>query len=144
MAENSAAEPEQQSGGEIDDGDSLLPRWKWVVIGLIALGQAMRTILFEGLASGLGGFIGGALVLVIVFMLVTVLYQRLEFLQLKMIPKRVFIGIALLSGVGSLLSGMLSSTYPPGVFLFFFTTLGVLALAGFGIKSILTSDESPA
>lgn len=111
--------------------DSTTGRWQTWKIVMIALGgvSAFFGNFYAGTAYAAGAAGGTLLVYVIIVGAATAIYRRFEWLQLGLIPSRVYAGICVVSAAVSIPVAIAMFTQGASGFLMTYILLGGIALA---------------
>ena len=127
----------QKGHGESVSGtDSGLNRWQLILIVLGAVAAFAGNIL-SGPGYAVGSAIGASIIYYGVIATASNLYQRFEWVQLNLIPHRIYIGLCIFAAIITVPSAFLLQSIGNGVFLFFYFMFGGLALVIFAIKKHL-------
>ncbi|MGB9966097.1 hypothetical protein [Halobacterium hubeiense] len=115
-----------------------LDNWKlaMVVLGGIA---AFAGNLLQGIPYAMGATISTSIIYYLTIRLATTIYERVESIQLGIIPRRIYAAICLVSALLSIPGALVLQSPGSGVFLFFYGGFGVAALIGWGILKPLVN-----
>lgn len=127
---------EEETGTYYKEYSPGLDQWHYALLVLGGIAAFVGGILSGG-AYAFGAALGSVAIYYLTIRAARAIYDRVEALQLNLIPTRIYAGICILAALVSIPGAFLMQSPGAGVFLFMYGLLGGVALFSYGLNSVV-------